>query len=137
MDKSLKYTKETLNSIKLLQKKHEYFKKEFVRLIGQKSYEQVQNYYQEVITKLTEEIEQLPIGYRYTGVFYLKVPYVVPLQFEKIEGSAFMREDLVSWVIEPSDPTQKSKYFGYHRILYKEPDLKTELTKADTTPVYS
>jgi hypothetical protein len=72
MGKSLKYTRETLNSIKLLQGKHEYFKKEFIRLMGQTSYEQTQNYYQEVIIKLTEEIEQLPIGYRYTGVFYLK-----------------------------------------------------------------
>lgn len=136
MNKSLKYTRENLSSIKWLMGRHEHFEKEFVRLMGQQAYEQTKQFYREVIAKLSEEMQQLPIGYIYTGIFYLKTPYIVPIQFEKIQGSAFMREDLISWQIESNDPTQKQKYYGYHRIIYKEPDLKTEIAKADATPVY-
>ena len=89
-----------------------------------------------MIAKLTEEMQSLPIGYRYVGTIYLKKPYAVPIQFEQIEGSAFMREDLISWQIEPFDSTKKQHYASYFRTIYKRPDLQAEITRADTTPVY-
>lgn len=137
MQKTFKYANEQLNSIKMLKRKHESFEQEFIRLAGQKSYDKTKQFYDDIISKLTEEISLLPTGYKYTGVFYIKSAYVTPTTFEKIEGSAFMRADLVSWQIEPTDSTKKQSYYGYYRAIYKESDLKAEITKADATPVYA
>jgi hypothetical protein len=135
MQKSLKYTRDTLNSIEILKSKHEYLGKELIRVAGQDLYEQTSKYYDNVISKLTEEMRLLPIGYRYSGTFYLKKPYTVPIEFEKIEGSIFMREDLVSWQIESNGSNQNQTY-AYHRSVFKKPELNTEIRKEDGVPVY-
>jgi len=83
----------------------------------------------ELIELLTKEQKTLPIGYRYTGPFYMK-------QFEKFtkyNGVLFMKENLVSWIIEQGtdrhDPC-------YHRNIFKEPRDGAELKKEDAEPVF-
>ena len=137
MSKSLKYSKDTLSSIQWLKDRHVHFEEEPIRLGGQKPYEQTTRFYTDVIKKLTDETRLLPIGYRHIGTFYLKKPYSVPIEFIKMEGSIFMREDLVSWQIEKTDDIKNQFYLGgYCRTLYKQPDLNTAFTREDAVPVY-
>ena len=134
MEKSRKKITYTLNSVRSLHDKYEYLEKEFVRLHGELEYKKIKDFYLESIDKLEQEKQALPIGFRYEGVFYVKVPYSMPLEVEKITGAAFMREDLVSWIIE-SGLEDLSKY-GYCRIIYKDRKLQEEITRQDCEPVY-
>jgi hypothetical protein len=86
-----------------------------------------------LISKLSNEVQSLPIGYRYTGIFYLKKPYVLPATFEKYSGVIFMREDLISWHIESG--TERQDY-SYHQHIFKEPSTDSELKREDAEPVY-
>ena len=112
------YTQNLLNNVEYLIRHHEYLKKNFIRLEGQKTFDDIQKCYDRVRDKLTKELKSLPIGYRYTGTFYLRVPYSSPVEFEKVEGtSLFMREDIISWIVE--DKVQRASY--YYRNAFKEP----------------
>jgi hypothetical protein len=86
-----------------------------------------------LISKLSNELQSLPIGYRYTGTFYLKKPYVSSATFEKYSGVIFMREDLISWQIESGKERQD---YSYHQHIFKEPSTDSELTREDAEPVY-
>ena len=134
MRKSLKHTRNMRDSMRSLKQRYESFEKDLIGLVGQDAYQQTIKHYDDVIAKLTDEMQILPTGYRYTGTFYLKVPYVVPTGWEKIEGSAFMREDLISWEIENQDDTKK--YYGYCRAIFKKPEFNTEISKEEAVPVY-
>ena len=98
------------------------------------AYEQTIKHYDKVITNLNEELLLLPIGYRYTGIFYIKNSYTVPATFEKHDGVVYLREDLVSWQIEKGlerpDPSLR-------RNIYKEPRDGFELKREDAEPVYA
>ena len=77
----------------------------------------------------------MPIGYRYTAVFYIKNSYSsAPSTFTKCDGVVFMREDLVSWQIEKGTESPDP---SYHRNIYKEPKEGCELKREDAEPVYS
>ncbi len=52
----------------------------------------------------------------------------------KIKGAAFMREGLVSWVIESDD--EYAKNLWYVRELYKDKDMKQRITKDEAEPVF-
>ena len=49
--------------------------------------------------RLLHEIRESPIGYRYTGTFYILKSSFIPRTYDKVNASAFMRENLVSWEI--------------------------------------
>lgn len=86
---------------------------------------------------MKEKINTLPIGFRYEGIFYIKIPYTVETKFNKYDGSLFMREDLVSWKIESSGNGNES---FYNRSIYREPSLSSAIIKKydkDITPVYA
>ena len=82
-----------------------------------------------LIEFLTKEQKALPIGYRYTGPFYIKQLE----QFTKYNGVLFMREDLVSWIIEQGIDRHD---LCYHRNIFKEPRDGAELKKEDAEPVF-
>lgn len=52
----------------------------------------------------------------------------------KIEGSAYLREDLVSWEVEPDG--QPSERYGYFRQLYHDPQCQRMLQRDDGEPVF-
>ena len=136
MQKSLKHVRDTLYSIQWLKERNEYHSKELIRLGGEKLYQQTNVFYDKVVNQLEEEIKELPIGYRYTGAYYLKKPYsyAMPAEFEKFEGSIFMREDLVSWQREKDDG---SLDYTYYRTIYKTADVNGKIiTREDAVPVY-
>lgn len=129
-----KHVRETINNVKSLKDRHEYLEKELVRLEGQASFDAMGKFYDDALDKLSQELYSLPIGNRYTGIFYIKKPYTVPTEYIKIEGSAFLREDLVRWQIENLE-----KYRGsYFRAIYKNPNDKkeSEITREDGGLVY-
>lgn len=134
MTRHRKQIGEIIHSIRSLKDRHEYWRDEFVRLSGKEGFATLQQIYNDLITKLTQEKESMPIGYRYSKDFYIKVPYTLPVQYEKINGSAFMREDLVSWRIE-ADERYKHSYF---RAIYRDKSNKenSEIRKEEATPVY-
>lgn len=84
---------------------------------------------------LDKQAADLPTGYRYTGVFYIKKPYTVPDEFIKLQGSLFMREDLQTWAFEDVPGADKHRYV---RAAYKEPHSRAPLIgKEDAVPVYA
>ena len=131
---SRKYLYSTILSIGSLKNKYEYAEKDIKRATSQDEYEQTIKHYDKLIANLTKELMSLPIGYRYTGIFYIKNSYNIPATFSKHDGVVFIREDLVSWQIEKGlerpDPS-------YHRNIYKEPREGSELKKEDAMPVYA
>jgi len=87
------------------------------------------------MSKLEDKCEKLPIGHRYTGTFYLRKPYTIPYEAIKIKGSAFLREDLISWVIESDDECAKN--LGCFRSVYKDKKMKTTLQRDDGEAVFA
>ncbi len=134
MSKSRRFVSDLLSSIKFLKNKYEYAQKEIIRLMSQDEYEQTIKHYDKLIERLNDELLSLPIGYRYKGVFYIKNTYTIPITFEKHEGVIYMREDLVSWQIEQG--LERPDY-GYHRNIFKQPSIGSELTREDAEPIYA
>lgn len=130
MKKGIKQIRGTISSIKFLHDRHQYLEKDFVALEGQEAYELVTKYYDNMLATLQKELLSLPIGHRYIGTFYLKKQYTTPVEAVKVSGSIFMREDLVSWYIEDDRSS-------YYRAIYKDPELKVEITREEATPVYA
>jgi hypothetical protein len=100
MQKNRKFIKGILENVQELKRRHEYIKNEIVNLSSENKHAEIAEFYNEIIIQLQDELKLLPVGYRYTGEFYLKKPYVIPTEFEKFDGALFMRADLVSWKIE-------------------------------------
>ena len=77
-------------------------------------------------------MHKIPIGYRYTGIFYIKKAYTFPPAYEEINGSAFMREDLSSWKIENEERFK----FSHHRAIFREADDTIPIKREDAKPVF-
>ena len=133
MQKSRKYAKEDLNRIDWIREKCKYINRELIRLGGEEKYNQALNYFDKMFAKLEKEVKALPIGYKYEGTFYLKKPYTPTVEFEKVEGSAYQREDLISWTIKREDGKED---YAYYQRLFKEPNLESEITREIAEPVY-
>ena len=99
-----------------------------------KDFEKVTDYVESLMTKLEGKCQKMPIGYRYTGTFYLKKSYPLPSESVKIKGAAFMREDLVSWVIESDD--EYAKNLWYVREIFKDKDMKQRINRDEAEPVF-
>ncbi len=135
MKRSRKQIDCVMNSLYSLKARNEYLKKEFVHIVGEQGFSQLQDIYNNAIEKLTQEKKTSPIGYRYTGIFYVKKPYAQPIQYERMNGSAFMREDLVSWRIE-TDAQYKDYYF---RAIYRTTNDQenSKIKREESTSIYS
>ena len=55
-------------------------------------------------------------------------------QSVKLKGSAFMSEDLVSWIIDSEDEYAKNLY--YVRSIFKDKGMKTLLEREDGDGVF-
>lgn len=99
MLKNRKSIKDVIYHLESILNRQQALKEILITLEGETNYQQSIDFYTRSIAKLTAELDKLPIGYQYTGTFYIKKPYTVPTEYEKIVGTAFMREDLVSWTI--------------------------------------
>lgn len=133
MNNSRKHIDGLISSVKFIKNKYEYIKKEVVRLTSQDDYEKTIEHYDKLLSMLNQELSSLPIGFRYTGTFYIKNSYTIPATFEKHDGVVYLREDLISWQIE--EGLSRPDY-GYHRNIFKEPTDGAELKRQDAVPVY-
>ncbi|WP_203249948.1 hypothetical protein [Cysteiniphilum marinum] len=129
--KNLKADISTLNQITHLLN---YKKKAFVEQSSEYDFSNALDYVNKTIAKLEDKRQKLPIGHRYTGVFYLKKPYTVPSEAVKIKGSAFVREDLVMWTIESDDEYVKNVY--YVREIYLNKEMTVTLKRDDCKTVF-
>jgi hypothetical protein len=121
-----------IRSLEYIKERYVYIGKDIIPLSTQKKYDQVLEHYNQLIQTLTEELNALPIGYRYTGTYYLKKPYTIPAEFEKCKGSLYMRENLVSWQIEKEDGKLD---YTYYRAVYKKPHGEL-IKREEAKPVY-
>jgi len=122
-----------LASIKHTKERYVYFEKDIIPLSNQAEYNRTVEHYDHLILALTKKIQTLPIGYRYTGTYYLKKPYTMPAEFEEGSGSLYMKENLVSWQIEKEPGVCD---YAYYRAVFKKP-YGAQLTKEDAEPVHS
>jgi hypothetical protein len=54
-----------------------YKKKTFIEQSSEDDFNNAIDYVNKMLAKLEDKRQKLPIGHRYTGVFYLKKPYAV------------------------------------------------------------
>ena len=90
-------------------------------------------YLQRAQAVLTERIKALPVGVRYSGVFFIRRPFSSPSEIVRIEGSAFMAEDLNTSVIE-NHPCSPKDY--HHGQIFKDPALRIPIGRGEATLVY-
>lgn len=133
MTKSLKSLRAELYTLQLILQNTKSREECFVRYSDQERYGLFLEYIQGTCMALEKEIHSLPIGYEYTGSFYIKKPYIVPAEVIKVEGTAFMREDLVSWTIKSDDP--QIEEFSYFRNIYKDERCQNRVERDDAKPV--
>jgi hypothetical protein len=128
--KNLKADISTLNQITHLLN---YKKKTLIEQSSEDDFDNALDYVNKTIAVIEDKRQKLPIGHRYTGVFYLKKPYTITSEAVKIKGSAFMREDLVSWTIESDDEYVKNIY--YVREVYLDKEMTKALKREDCKAV--
>ena len=129
-----KNTKTNIDSLDRVLNLLNWKKDVFLNESPEKSYDEVVGYVESVMTKLKENVEALPIGHRYTGTFYVKKPYSIPSESVKLKGSAFMSEDLVSWIIDSEDEYAKNLY--YVRSIFKDKGMTRLLEREDGDGVF-
>ncbi len=105
-----------------------------VEYVSEPDAEHIVTTVQKAMQQLQAKIINLPLGHRFTGTYYLREPYSNPVRITKIEGSAYLREDLVSWEVEPDG--QPSERYGYFRQLYHDPQCQRMLQRDDGEPVF-
>jgi len=128
MKKSRAYITRLLNNLKTLKSNYEGILQDSATVVNIENLKSIDPFL--ALTELlTKAQKSLPIGYRYTGPFYIKQCE----QFIKYDGVLFMRENLVSWIIEKGtdrhDPC-------YHRNIFKQPEEGCELKKEDAELVF-
>jgi hypothetical protein len=129
-----KNTKTNIESLNRILYLLDYNKETLLSESPESSFKKASDYVKSIVAKLEDKKDKLPIGHRYTGTFYLKKPYSIPYESVKIKGSAFMREDLVSWTIESDNEYAKNVY--YVRDIFKEKGMKTTLKREDGEAVF-
>ena len=122
-------------NINLLQDRVKYVKDRLSDLSGEGEYEKVLSYFMKAEEKLKEQIDLMPLGHRFTGTFYLRKPYSAEPISIKVSGSAFMKEELVSWQVETDDEEINS--LQYHRVIYKDKAMKVKLEREDGEAVFT
>lgn len=122
-----------LTNIQYMKEAYAFKEKDIIGLSNQTEYDRTIRHYDDLMKTLAKKIQKLPIGYRYTGTYYLKKPYTMPPEFEKREGSLYMRENLVSWQIETEPGVCE---YSYHRTVSKRP-YGESITREDAKPVGS
>ena len=107
-----------------------------IDLFGQRKHQNTLSQFASIAQKITDQIKTLPIGHRYTGTFFLKIPYTLPAEYKKIDGSIFMREHQVSWEVEDGKGFQNQCYY---RFIYKtaSDDHNQLITRDDAEPVFT
>ncbi len=118
MQKSRRDVINFLSSVETLKRQYVYMAKNIIQSTCLVDYEHTVKHYENLIERLTEEVKTLPIGHRYTGTYYIKKPYTIPVEFIKCSGSLFMRENLVSWQVEKEPGVYD---YQYYRAVFKEP----------------
>ena len=127
--------KELNSYVKQLQsllRTHDYNKDTLIETSGQEAFEAYQAYIESAIEKCKIEIKKLPIGHRYTGKYFVKKPYTSPAEYECIEGSLFMREDLITWQRE----SKEDDFPVWHKVAYQDLKSRKQITRQDGQPVY-
>lgn len=128
------YTQKDINLIDHIQHNLKRLKDQCVKHSSEEEYKHALDYLKSIEVKLEAEHKKLPKGHRFTGTFYLKKPYTIPAESVKIKGSAFMREDLVSWWIHSDNEYTKNMW--YVRSVYKDKNMTKELKREDGEPVF-
>jgi len=106
---------------------------DFLQALGEiEIFQTINGHYENIIAKLRAEMKKQPIGYRYTGKFYIKGGDSAADDYTLIDGSLFMRQDLISWQIEncPEHAHQRP------RDAYKSIAPIVKITREDTVAVF-
>ena len=134
MPSKRKQIKSDLEALNRILSNYAYKKTKIIELSSDKEYNKATEYVQSMVNKFEADLKQAPIGHRYTGIFYVKRPYSIPYESVKLKGAAFMREDLISWVIESDDEYAKNLY--YVRDVFKDKDMKVRIKREDGEAVF-
>lgn len=124
-----------LSGIKRIEELYEYRKSVFIDNSTAAEYEEMLVYIETVISKLKRKINKAPIGYQYTGTFYIrKINMDQTVERIEMSGTAFMREDIVSWKIDSDHEYSKNLY--HVREIFKDPACKETISREECEPVF-
>jgi hypothetical protein len=94
------------------------------------------DYLTSLIKKCERKKKKLPLGNVFKGTFYINRPYAVPQETIKINGSAYMREDLVTWQLMESD-NELTKHLCGPRDIFRDSERRIRITREECEPVYA
>ena len=129
----LKLLKENIFRLQDLIRRYQAERDVLIEVSSEKDFEYSDQYLGQAVATLMEKQKEYPVGHRYTGTFYVREPYSVPVRSIKVNGVAFMREDISSWLIESSDSPHEH---GLLRGIFKDDRLREEIQRNDAEPVY-
>jgi hypothetical protein len=132
---SRKEVSDTRNALYAIRNRVEYLKHEFTQMNELESYSTIVNLLKNIEDKQTKRMDGMPIALRYEGTFYIPSTYNIKNPVIKIEGSAFMAENLMTWKIEKSVGDVHNPY-GFSRNIFKDPQLSQPIKKEEATLVY-
>ena len=72
---SRKHLYTTISSIQFVKNRYEYASNDIQLATSKDEYEQTIKHYDQLIENLNKKLRSLPLGYRYTGAFYIKNSY--------------------------------------------------------------
>ena len=93
-------------------------------------------YLTSLIKKCERKKKKLPLGHVFKGTFYINRPYAVPQETIKINGSAYMREDLVTWQLMESD-NELTKHLCGPRDIFRDSERRIRIRREECEPVYA
>jgi hypothetical protein len=125
------------NALYVIRNPVEYLKHESTKMNELESYSTIVNLLKNIEDKQTKRMDSMPIGLRYEGTFYIPSNYNIKNPAIKIEGSAFMAENLMTmtWKIEKSVGDVHNPY-GFSRNIFTDPQLIQPIKKEKATHVY-
>ncbi len=98
-------------------------------------YQQIIKTLERAVSGMKEKAKTLPLGTRYSGTFYIRKPYTMPTESVQVTGSAFMREDLISWSIDES--VRPDFVYGVLRDIFKDKELKEPIKREEGELVFA
>lgn len=122
------------NGIKRIEELYEYRKSIFVENSSEAEYAEMLTYIEATVAKLKRRVNKAPTGHQYTGTFYVrKINVDTTVEFIEMTGTAFMREDIISWSIDSEHEYAQNLY--YVRDIFKDDKCREPIKREECKPV--
>ncbi|WP_150466990.1 hypothetical protein [Francisella sp. SYW-9] len=130
-----KQLKTNTDHIKRIIDLYTYMRDFIVSKSSNQRYDETLKYLESIVEKSQNDYDDMPIGYEYVGIFYLrKVNDNATIESIKVTGLAFLREDVISWKLTSDNEYAQRLYYAHE--IYKDKSFKQPIQREDCIPVF-